>query len=1220
MKITNPQQDLAMQKRQGPNTDTNVPRPPQASHPLLAHHERLASAHTDFLRLQEQMHQEFIAHRQRLLELMPRPGGALPAEPAAALEPIVLPPPRPRAPVQVSVPEPPRFALTTLTTSVTWEDPLLDSHVMPLGVFLAPLGSTITGAAAPGVLEVELEAFGALPGPGERVVTELRTAPPGSGTAGRTDFELNCRVREGGRQLVQVRGHHDGRASLESSTRATDSGRPAAAPVGPCWTEKREFSERDVAAFLGGDTLGCFGRGFERAGAHTRTPPLPGATLVRLATVSVDPTGGPRSLGSLKAKSAPDDAESPAARDAGLRIGRVYQGAQQLLAFFMAAAGCTISRDGSRFEAPGGYTSRLRFADAPALDVPLDYQLTIESFDPAARTAVGDVKAWAGDKLVFHGERIALRLVQDFPLSSDRGLQADAAADDAAGRPAADIDGFKLGYSSMAAGALGWPKAAFNQAGDFFEKSDRQMPRLPGPPYHFVTRVTAVSGERLSMKPGAEATMEYDVPPDAWYFDENGNRTMPWCVLLEAALQPCGWLSVYVGCPLAASEDVFFRNLDGAGAMLGEVFPDSGTVRTTTKVTSVANVAGIMLISYRIECFVGDRKVCKLTASFGYFPNEALAQQVGLPMPPEQKRRLSAASNVQVELRERPEKYYTGALRLPGPMLLMIDRVTGFWPDEGTAGKGRLRAEKTVNPRDWFFQSHFFRDPVQPGSLGIEMMLQLMQYHVIEHELAKGLEQPYFEPLALESHVSWKFRGQVRPESKHIVADLEIVSVESLPDCVTVLVNGSLWVDGVRCYEAKGLGMRVRSGRAVAVLPRRVKETLLDPAVDRWVSDHRPSYTVPVMPGMSMVDRLAGAALEHVRGAYPGAASTPDWGITGIADFRAHGWLVCDRPRKLRTEVDLAAARAVHRTHEVEVTAAMFDLTDADGAPRKVASGRVRVARKWPMPPPAWPSLADATVAPSPYEAGSIFWGPRLQLLRRLAIGPRGASAELDAAGADAPIGALHHILLDGALHAIPHDELDRWSDKIAPGYMGVPVRLTARFFGPAPREGKIRAEIRFAGFDGANALPAFNIQLIDPQERVWAVLRHVEMLVPTSHQWKKEHRVPFLVERRFVEGAGLSRNHADRTELSAAEVKRMDSLPGSVAQAYGLERDAAVDNRLVAIKDHVGQLAKVHPAHVVVDPTLSEAYSEEHPDVRYRVSVEMRGDDVVVRDANRIS
>ena len=36
---------------------------------------------------------------------------------------------------------------------------------------------------------------------------------------------------------------------------------------------------------------------------------------------------------------------------------------------------------------------------------------------------------------------------------------------------------------------------------------------------------------------------EYDVPPGAWYFDENGYPTMPFAVLMEVGLQPCGWLA-----------------------------------------------------------------------------------------------------------------------------------------------------------------------------------------------------------------------------------------------------------------------------------------------------------------------------------------------------------------------------------------------------------------------------------------------------------------------------------------------------------------------------------------------------------------------------------------------------------------------------------------------------------------------------------------------------
>ena len=33
---------------------------------------------------------------------------------------------------------------------------------------------------------------------------------------------------------------------------------------------------------------------------------------------------------------------------------------------------------------------------------------------------------------------------------------------------------------------------------------------------------------------------------------------------------------------------------------------------------------------------------------------------------------------------------------------------------------GRVRAEKTVDPSEWFFKAHFFQDPVQPGTLGLD--------------------------------------------------------------------------------------------------------------------------------------------------------------------------------------------------------------------------------------------------------------------------------------------------------------------------------------------------------------------------------------------------------------------------------------------------------------------------------------------------------------------
>ncbi|HLK41687.1 MAG TPA: hypothetical protein VKU41_33295, partial [Polyangiaceae bacterium] len=587
---------------------------------------------------------------------------------------------------------------------------------------------------------------------------------------------------------------------------------------------------------------------------------------------------------------------------------------------------------------------------------------------------------------------------------------------------------------------------------------------------------------------------------------------------------------------------------------------------------------------------------------------------------------LVEACDVRVELAEQPPRFFAGAPRMPGSLLLMVDRITGLWPNGGASGRGRIRGEKTVEPHDWFFRSHFFSDPVQPGSLGIEMMLQLLQFFAIDRELAKGMDRPYFEPLALGAPLSWKFRGQVRPENGHVITDMDIVSIEAGPEGVLVVADGSLWVDGVRCYEAKGIATRIRSGRAVADRPPTVAEAVIDPAVDKWVADHRPSYTVPVMPGMGMVDRLAAAALEYVKARYPGEKATPEWHVVDVRDVRHHSWLVCDEPRRLRAEVSLAGARAVHAVEEVDVAATMFEVTDAAAPPRRVTAGRVRVARRssssssktpFGAPPRAWPPLVGATPVASPYETGAIFWGPKLQLLRRLAIGAHGATAELDAAGADAPIGAVHPILLDGTLHAIPHDELERWCDKIPAGYMGVPVRDAARFFGPPPRRGKMRAEIRFVGFDGASAFPAFGIQIIDAQDRVWAEMRHVEVLLPMGNRnLSRDLRIPFLVQRRFREGAGLSQFHADRTELEMAEVKRTDALPGSVAHVYDLARGAAVDPRVIAIKDHVGQRARVHPGRVRVDDALSEGRCDELPLTRFPVSVETGETAVIVRDA----
>ena len=102
-----------------------------------------------------------------------------------------------------------------------------------------------------------------------------------------------------------------------------------------------------------------------------------------------------------------------------------------------------------------------------------------------------------------------------------------------------------------------------------------------------------------------------------------------------------------------------------------------------------------------------------------------------------------------MDLTARPPDFFgPGRARLAGPMLLMIDRVDGFWPGAGALGLGQLRAVKDVDPAEWFFKAHFFQDPVQPGSLGIHMLVELLTVLALDREGKKNSARTRGESVA----------------------------------------------------------------------------------------------------------------------------------------------------------------------------------------------------------------------------------------------------------------------------------------------------------------------------------------------------------------------------------------------------------------------------------------------------------------------------------------
>ncbi|WP_330291278.1 beta-ketoacyl synthase N-terminal-like domain-containing protein [Streptomyces sp. NBC_00576] len=597
----------------------------------------------------------------------------------------------------------------------------------------------------------------------------------------------------------------------------------------PVSSPARSFGPDAVRAFAEGRPVDCFGAGWELTRTHIRSPRTGDGRMRLLHEIpEFDPTGGPWGRGYLRAV-------TPVSRDDWFFEGHfpedpcmpgtlMFEGCLQAMAFHLAALGCTVDHDGWRFEpAPGSPVPMLCRGQVTPDSTQLTYEVFVSGMSAGPEPElVADVLCTVDGVKAFHARGIRLRLVPDWPLTHWRQLGPAAVQPTGAHVPhhalaglaghheptteIAEAQGFRYDYASMLACAWGKPSEAFGAAYAPFD-SARRLARLPGPPFHFMSRAVAVEGPAWVPEAGSAVEVEYDVPDEVWYFEQNGFPVMPFGVLMEVVLQASGWLASYVGSALGHDEDLLFRNLDGTGTVLGEIRPGTRVLRTRTRLLDIAHSGDMIIETFGVECFADGEPVFSLTTVFGFFPPAAFENQIGLPPTDDERRALERPCDLRVELGPRPAKYFDGPLHLPGPMLLMLNRVTGWWPDGGRAGLGRLRAEKDVDADDWFFKAHFFQDPVQPGSLGVQAMYQLLQFYAVESGLGDGLRRPRFEPVLPGRPVTWKYRGQVTPRNRTITVELEVTETGETERGPYAVAEAWLWADGTRIYHVTDLGL-----------------------------------------------------------------------------------------------------------------------------------------------------------------------------------------------------------------------------------------------------------------------------------------------------------------------------------------------------------------------------------------------------------------------------
>ncbi len=552
------------------------------------------------------------------------------------------------------------------------------------------------------------------------------------------------------------------------------------------------FDDDRVEALRRGDLASAFGASF--AGLALRDPVrLPGGRMTLVHRVThLDPSGGRSGLGLIRAEADihPDDwfMTCHFVDDRVMPGTLMYECCLHTLRILLMRMGWVGENDEVSWEPVPGVSSRLKCRGQVVETTKIvTYEVTIKDLGYRPEPyAIVDALMYADGRAIVEIADMSLRLagqtreglrrIWRIGIADDR--MTDGGMADGGPKPAV------YDHASILAFAVGRPSEGFGERYRIFDEG-RFIARLPGPPYQFLDRITGVRAEPWTLAAGGEIEAQYDVPADAWYFAADRQARMPFAVLLEVALQPCGWFAAYMGSALTSDEPLKFRNLGGSATQLGPVSPRSGTLTTAVRVTKVSRSGGMIIQHFDFEVIAGGAPVYRGDTYFGFFRQEALDEQVGLrdasPYRPD--------SNGMARSRGFA---YPPDPPFPGDRLRMIDRVDIFIADGGPHGLGFIEGSQPVDPSAWYFKAHFFQDPVCPGSLGLESLLQLLK--VVASERWGVAPDSAFESPGVGDAHRWTYRGQVIPASGRVVTQAVVTAVDDRRRRLRAV--GMLSVDG----------------------------------------------------------------------------------------------------------------------------------------------------------------------------------------------------------------------------------------------------------------------------------------------------------------------------------------------------------------------------------------------------------------------------------------
>jgi 3-hydroxymyristoyl/3-hydroxydecanoyl-(acyl carrier protein) dehydratase len=140
----------------------------------------------------------------------------------------------------------------------------------------------------------------------------------------------------------------------------------------------------------------------------------------------------------------------------------------------------------------------------------------------------------------------------------------------------------------------------------------------------------------------------------------------------------------------------------------------------------------------------------------------------------------------------------------------LIDTLN-FIENTGRYSNGIITGKKKLGGNEWFYENHFYQDPVMPGSLGLEVIMQGLWAYVKYRHLDINFTNPVVD-FTCKNPFIWKYRGQVIPPNRLIRFEIHLKNKIASETSPLLTGDADFWVDGMRIYSFKNLSLTIREG------------------------------------------------------------------------------------------------------------------------------------------------------------------------------------------------------------------------------------------------------------------------------------------------------------------------------------------------------------------------------------------------------------------------